>query len=55
MGSMQQGAATFRALLGQDPDVAAHLGAPALDACFDLEHHLRHVPAILARALETTP
>jgi adenylosuccinate lyase len=43
----------FRALLGADPDVARHLGAAELDACFDLEHHLRHAPAILARALES--
>jgi adenylosuccinate lyase len=46
------GAPSFRALLGADPDITAHLDAAALDACFDLEHHLRHVPAILARALE---
>jgi adenylosuccinate lyase len=41
----------FRALLGADPDVAQHLDAAALDACFDLAHHLRHAPAILSRAL----
>jgi adenylosuccinate lyase len=41
----------FRALLGADPDVAKHLTAADLDGCFDLDHHLRHVPAILARAL----
>jgi adenylosuccinate lyase len=41
----------FRALLGADPEIAARLPAAALDACFDLEHHLRHVPAILERAL----
>lgn len=41
----------FRALLGADPDVAQHLDAAALDACFDLAHHLRHAPAILNRAL----
>ena len=41
----------FRALLGADPDVASRLDAAALDACFDLEHHLRHAPAILERAL----
>jgi adenylosuccinate lyase len=41
----------FRELLGTDKDVSARLDAPALDACFDLEHHLRHVPAILERAL----
>ncbi len=41
----------FRALLGADPDVTSRLDAKALDACFDLEHHLRHAPAILDRAL----
>ena len=57
--ALREGAATgalappgrFRALLGADADVARHLSAAELDACFDLEHHLRHVPAILARAL----
>jgi adenylosuccinate lyase len=41
----------FRELLGADPDVASRLDAAALDACFDLDHHLRHAPAIIARAL----
>lgn len=41
----------FRALLGADPEVAGQLSVAELDACFDLDHHLRHVPAILARAL----
>jgi adenylosuccinate lyase len=41
----------FRALLGADPEVASRLDAAALDAAFDLDHHLRHAPAILARAL----
>ncbi len=50
LGSMT-GTASFRALLGEDPEVAALLDDAALDACFDLDHHLRHVPAILARAL----
>jgi adenylosuccinate lyase len=43
----------FRALLGADPEVTARLDPQALDACFDLAHHLRHVDAILARALGT--
>jgi adenylosuccinate lyase len=43
----------FRALLGADPDVAARLDAAELDALFDLEHHLRHAPAILERTLGT--
>jgi adenylosuccinate lyase len=45
------GEAPFRDLLGADPEIAARLGAAELDACFDLDHHLRHVPAILERAL----
>jgi adenylosuccinate lyase len=45
------GEGSFRELLGADPDVSAHLGATALDACFDLDHHLRHTGAILERAL----
>jgi adenylosuccinate lyase len=47
--------ADFRRLLGEDPDVSARLSAGELDACFDLEHHLRHVPAIMARALGDPP
>ncbi len=45
------GAPTFRELLGKDPDVTQHLSASELDACFDLDHHLRHADTILARAL----
>ena len=41
----------FRELLGGDAEVTARLDKAALDACFDLEHHLRHVPEILDRAL----
>jgi adenylosuccinate lyase len=41
----------FRELLGADPEIASRLGTAELDAAFDLEHHLRHAPAILERAL----
>jgi adenylosuccinate lyase len=41
----------FRALLGADPEIAARLDGATLDALFDLDHHLRHAPAILERAL----
>jgi adenylosuccinate lyase len=41
----------FRELLGADPEIAARLDAVELDALFDLEHHLRHAPEILERAL----
>ncbi|MGE0868279.1 MAG: adenylosuccinate lyase [Kofleriaceae bacterium] len=45
----------FRALLGADPDISARLDPAALAGCFDLEHHLRHVPAIIERALAGRP
>ena len=40
----------FAALLRGDPEIAAHLDGPRLAACFDLDHHLRHVDRIFARA-----
>ncbi|MEZ4358844.1 MAG: adenylosuccinate lyase [Kofleriaceae bacterium] len=45
----------FRELLGADAEVAQYLDAIALDACFDLPHHLRHVDHILRRALDGAP
>jgi adenylosuccinate lyase len=45
------GEGTFRGNLESDPDVSAKLGAQKIAACFDLEHALAHVPAILERAL----
>jgi adenylosuccinate lyase len=45
----------FRELLGADPDIASRLPAAQLDGLFDLEHHLRHAPAILERALGKWP
>jgi len=44
----------FRELLGADPELTSRLDTAALDACFDLEHHLRHAPAIIERALGVT-
>ncbi|HEX2687236.1 MAG TPA: adenylosuccinate lyase [Kofleriaceae bacterium] len=41
----------FRELLGADPEIASRLDTAQLDALFDLEHHLRHAPAIIDRAL----
>ena len=41
----------FRALLAADKDIASRLDSQTLDALFDLDHHLRHAPAILDRAL----
>jgi adenylosuccinate lyase len=40
----------FAALLGGDPEIGEHLSAETLAACFDLDHHLRHVDRIFARA-----
>jgi adenylosuccinate lyase len=45
----------FRALLGADPEVTARIDRATLDACFDLQHHLRHTDAIFERALQGEP
>ncbi len=42
----------FRELLAADEDVASKLSAAELDSAFDLDHHLRHVDAIFARAFD---
>ena len=42
---------TFRALLAEDPDVAARLTPAEIDQAFDLGHHLRHTGTIIDRAL----
>jgi adenylosuccinate lyase len=39
----------FREELSSDPEVQALLPAEELEACFDLEHHLRHVDHIFER------
>lgn len=41
----------LRALLLSDPELGKHLSAEEIDACFDLEHHLRHIEAIIDRSL----
>jgi len=41
---------SFERLLAADPEVAAHLSAADIAACFDLEYHLRHVDDIFRRA-----
>ena len=46
-----QGESTFRALLGQDPDVSHKLSPSELDACFDLDHALRFADKIVDRAI----
>ena len=45
----------FREALGLNTDVTDRLDATALDAAFDLDHHLRHAPHILERALGALP
>jgi adenylosuccinate lyase len=45
------GEGKFRDLLAADPEVTRRISAADLDAAFDLDHHLRHVDTIFARAL----
>jgi adenylosuccinate lyase len=47
-----EGKGRFRDLLAADNDITSRLPPGALDAAFDLDHHLRHVDVILRRALE---
>ena len=46
------GEGSLKARLLADPDVTSRLSAPELAACFDVPHHLRHVPAIFERERE---
>jgi adenylosuccinate lyase len=46
-----RGDGAFRDNLAADADVAAKLSQKALDALFDLDHALAHVPGIVERAL----
>lgn len=41
----------FLQRLAADPEITARLAPEKLRACFDLSHHLRHIDAILDRAL----
>jgi adenylosuccinate lyase len=43
---------SFKALLAADPEVNSRLDGKTLDACFDLQHHLRHADVIFNRAME---
>jgi adenylosuccinate lyase len=47
-----EGEGAFRSLLESDADVKAALAAETLARCFDPQHALRHVGAIIDRALE---
>ncbi len=46
------GGPPFREALAADPEVSARISPGALAACFELDHFLRHVDAIYARAEE---
>jgi adenylosuccinate lyase len=44
-----RGEGDFLTLLKNDPEVSALLPTAELEACFDLDHHLKHVDTIFAR------
>ena len=44
---------SFRDAAGRDPDIARTLDPAELDACFDIEPHLRYVDEIFERVFET--
>jgi adenylosuccinate lyase len=46
-----KGDGTFRANLAADADVGLRLSGAKIEALFDLDHALAHVPAIVERAL----
>jgi adenylosuccinate lyase len=46
-----KGDGTFRANLAADADVTTRIAGEKIDALFDLDHALAHVPAIVERAL----
>lgn len=45
--------AEFRAELESDPEAMKHLSAKDIDACFNLEHHLKHAGKIVDRAVRS--
>jgi adenylosuccinate lyase len=46
-----QGIGAFRDLLKNDPDIQKRLESARIDQCFDLDHVLGHVDAIVDRAI----
>ncbi|PID37886.1 MAG: adenylosuccinate lyase [Proteobacteria bacterium] len=44
----------FERLLGEDEEIMSRLSAKELSACFDVDHHLRHVNMIFDRIFQTT-
>jgi len=45
----------FEVVAREDGELTQHLDSAALDACFDLQRHLRHVDTIFARVLGDGP
>jgi adenylosuccinate lyase len=45
----------FRTALKRDPDVRARLSDAEVDACFALDHHLKHVDTIFERVFGPLP
>ena len=45
----------FEEIARADGELTQHLGSKELDACFDLQRHLRHVDTIFARVLADGP
>src|SRR6185503_11799685 len=41
----------FRTRLAGDADIGRHLAPDEIDRLFDIDHHLRHIDALFARAL----
>jgi adenylosuccinate lyase len=39
----------FRDLISKDPRVTQKLSPPEIDACFDPQHHLRHLDQVYQR------
>ncbi len=48
------GEGDFLALLKDDPEVVAKLSGEALEACFDMAEHLKHVDTVFARVFGQT-
>jgi adenylosuccinate lyase len=49
-----RGEGDFRTLLQRDEAVRKHLSETEIDACFDLEYHLKHVDTVFARVFGDT-
>jgi len=45
----------FKTLLAAEPEIQRVLNSAELEACFDLQHQLRHVDAVFDRVLRRGP